>query len=284
MIQGSSNGKRLNDDRFRAIGVIGLGTVGGTVAEAFRAAGNVVVGYDPYLGVGSPAELAACGVLFVCVPTPASDDGSLDVSAVWKAMTDVEPYLAERTIVVVKSTVPPGTSDGLSDAFPRLDFASVPEFLVARAPMETFTKPDRVVIGARNTPTAETLTALMSVVAPAAPVILVEPKEAELIKLCSNAMLAAKVTLANELALVCEAFDVEWSRVQEGVGADVRIGSSHLDVNPERGFSGGCLPKDLCGLISASRSAGHAPVLLEGLAEFNQMIRRVALLAGSQGE
>jgi UDPglucose 6-dehydrogenase len=279
MIQGSSNGKRLNDDRFRAIGVIGLGTVGGTVAEAFRAAGNVVVGYDPYLGVGSPAELAACGVLFVCVPTPASDDGSLDVSAVWKAMTDVEPYLAERTIVVVKSTVPPGTSDGLSDAFPRLDFASVPEFLVARAPMETFTKPDRVVIGARNTPTAETLTALMSVVAPAAPVILVEPKEAELIKLCSNAMLAAKITLANELALVCEAFDVTWDGVREGIGLDSRIGSGHLRVSEERGFHGGCLPKDLEGFIAASTAAGHVPLLLQTVVDFNRMVRRVAALS-----
>jgi 3-hydroxyisobutyrate dehydrogenase-like beta-hydroxyacid dehydrogenase len=280
--RGSGNRKRLHDDPLRAIGVIGLGTVGGTVADAFRVAGNVVIGYDPYLGVGSPAELAACSVLFVCVPTPGSDDGSLDVSAVWKATTDVEPYLAERTIVVVKSTVPPGTSDGLSEAFPRLDFASIPEFLVTRAPMETFTNPDRVVVGARSASTAGTLVALISLVAPAAPVIVVDPTEAELIKLCANAMLAAKVSLANEMALVCEAFGVVWERVQAGVGADPRIGSSHLDVFPERGFSGGCLPKDLDGLIDASRSAGHVPPLLEGVAEFNRMIRRVPLLEGAE--
>jgi UDPglucose 6-dehydrogenase len=140
------------------------------------------------------------------------------------------------------------------------------------------------VIGARSEATAETLTALMSLVAPAAPVIVVDPTEAELIKLCSNAMLAAKVSLANELALVCEAFDVPWDSVKRGVAADPRIGPSHLNVTADRGFSGGCLPKDLDGLIEASRSADHVPLLLEGVAEFNRMIRRVVLLVGSEAE
>jgi UDP-N-acetyl-D-mannosaminuronate dehydrogenase len=129
-----SNGRRHHTGRLPSFGVIGLGTVGGTVAAAFEAVDNAVVGFDPYVGTGSAADLAACGVIFVCVPTPPSEEGSLDVTAVWKAITDVEPYLAERTIVVVKSTVPPGTSDRLTDAFPRLEFASIPEFLVARAP------------------------------------------------------------------------------------------------------------------------------------------------------
>ena len=79
------------------------------------------------------------------------------------------------------------------------------------------------------------------------------PTEAELAKLAANAMLAAKVSMANELALVCERFGVEWSNIQSAVGLDRRVGLDHLTVTTDRGFGGGCLPKDLDGLIAASR-------------------------------
>jgi UDPglucose 6-dehydrogenase len=240
--------------------------------------------YDPYLDIGHAADLGTCFVVFVCVPTPGSVDGSLDVTPVWKAVADIEPHLAAGAIVAVKSTVPPGTSDALADEYPHLEFASVPEFLVASAALETFTKPDRVVIGARTPTSLESIRALLRVVAPAAPVVAVTPIEAELIKLCSNAMLAAKVSLANELALVCEAFGTGWDRVREGVGLDTRIGSAHMSVSEQRGFSGGCLPKDLDGLVTAARKAGHVPLLLQGVVDFNRMIRRVDLLATSEAQ
>ena len=273
MSRRSGDGTTKGGATIDAVGVVGLGKVGGTVAEAFRKVGVDVIGVDPYLGVGSAADVGRASVVFVCVPTPAADDRSLDVSAVWKAIADIEPDVAASTIIAVKSTVPPGTSDELAAEYRHLDFASVPEFLVARAPMETFARPDRVVIGARSRSTAQTLGALMRLVAPTALVVAVSPTEAELIKLCSNAMLAAKVSMANELALICEAFGVAWTVVEAGMGADTRIGPSHLSVNPERGFSGGCLPKDLDGLIEASRRAGHPATLLYQLARFNRAVR-----------
>jgi UDPglucose 6-dehydrogenase len=100
--------------------------------------------------------------------------------------------------------------------------------------------------------------------------------EAELAKLCSNVMLASKVALANELALICERFEVAWPVVQAAVGLDRRIGPDHLTVTPERGFGGGCFPKDLDGLIAAAREAGYAPTLLKEVAAFNRRIRAEA--------
>lgn len=255
------------------VGVVGLGVVGGTIAEACGAAGVAARGYDPYRGLGSPADLTGCTVVFLCVPTPRGEDGSHDLTEVWAALEDVEPSLSEGTVIAIKSTVPPGTCDALAAAFPRIGFASVPEFLVATRPMETLTRPDRVVIGTRSPQTGALIARLMARIAPAAPAVVLLPPEAELVKLCANALLAAKVTMANELAEVCARFGVAWPRVQSVVGLDRRIGPEHLGVTAERGFGGECLPKDLDGLIAASRQAGYAPPVLEEIAGFNRRIR-----------
>jgi UDPglucose 6-dehydrogenase len=113
----------------------------------------------------------------------------------------------------------------------------------------------------------------MRTISPGVPILSMTTTEAELSKLCSNAMLAAKVSMANQLALICERFGVAWAVVQPAVGLDHRIGNTHLNVTPERGFGGGCLPKDVDGLIAASAAAGHAPALLSAVVEFNRRVR-----------
>jgi UDPglucose 6-dehydrogenase len=260
----------------KPIGVVGLGVVGGTVARTFAEAGVSVRGYDRYLEIGSPQDLADCSVVFLCVPTPSEEGDGHDLTEVWAATREIEPYVHAGTVVATKSTVPPGTSDSLAEAFPGLEFVVAPEFLVATHPVETFTHPDRIVIGARSGEAATMVADLLTRVAPAAPVVVVSPTEAELVKLCANAMLAAKVALANELFEVCRRFGVSWSRIQGVVGLDRRIGADHLTVTSERGFGGACLPKDLDGLIAAAHQAGYAPALLQEFADFNRRIRRDA--------
>lgn len=260
------------------IGVVGLGVVGGTAEAAFRAAGVETRGYDRYRGIGTPAELAPCEVVFLCVPTPSGSDGGHDLAEVAFAVREIEPHLEPGTVIAIKSTIPPGTCKDLAARHPQLEFASVPEFLVASRAVESFVRPDRIVIGARSPQTAATLAGLMKTIAPEAPVIVLEPAEAELVKLCSNAMLAAKVSMANELSDVCARFGVQWSRVQGVVGLDRRIGPDHLTVTEERGFGGECLPKDLDGLIAASRRAGYEPTLLGRIAQFNKSLRPEAVV------
>ena len=257
------------------VGVVGLGTVGGALVKALEERGVPVVGYDPYLGVSAPEALSGCSPVFVCVPTPSNESGQLDTSAVWKAIRDIEANLDDGTVIAIKSTVPPGTSKALAVDFPRFELASIPEFLVAARPLETLTKPDRVLIGVESRAAFEQLRNVMSTVAPAAPILWLRPIEAELAKLASNAALAAKVSIANELALICERFDVEWSTIQPAVGLDRRIGLDHLSVSRQRGFDGGCLPKDLSGLIAAARSRGHDALLLMAVRDFNDAVRRV---------
>jgi UDPglucose 6-dehydrogenase len=268
----------------KAVGVVGLGVVGGTVARAFADVGVDVSGYDRYLEIGSPQDLAGCSVVFLCVPTPSNDGDGHDLTEVWSAMREIEPHLQQGTVVATKSTVPPGTSDALAEEFPQLEFVVAPEFLVATLPMETFTQPDRIVIGARSGEAATMVADLLTRVAPTAPVVVVSPTEAELVKLCANAMLAAKVAMANELFEVCRRFGVSWSRIQGVVGLDRRIGPDHLSVTPERGFGGACLPKDLDGLIGSASRAGYVPTLLQELAEFNRRVRRSAKRVGERAD
>jgi UDPglucose 6-dehydrogenase len=260
----------------RTVGVVGLGVVGGTVTRAFADAGVPVRGYDRYLEIGTADELAECSVVFLCVPTPSNDGEGHDLTEVWSAVREVEPHLESGTVVATKSTVPPGTSDALAETFPRLEFVVAPEFLVATHPVETFTHPDRIVIGARSGEAATMVADLMTRVAPTAPVVVVSPTEAELVKLCANVMLAVKVAMANELFEVCRRFGVSWSRIQGVVGLDRRIGPDHLSVTPERGFGGACLPKDLDALIASAREAGYTPTLLQEVQQFNQRIRTEA--------
>lgn len=256
------------------VGVVGLGAVGGTVASRLTEVGVATRRYDRYLGVGAPAELAPCQIIFLCVPTPGEEDSGLDLTEVWSALRELEMHVRDGAIVAIKSTVPPGTCDALIQAFPRMRFGSVPEFLVATDRVETFTRPDRIVIGSDDPNVAHTLAYVLSRAAPSAPLVMMTPTEAELVKLCSNAMLAAKVTMANELAEVCTRFGVAWPRVQAIVGLDRRIGPAHLSVTQERGFGGECLPKDLAGLISAARKAGYEARVLREIAAFNEDIRR----------
>lgn len=263
------------------VGVVGLGMVGGTVSRAFAEVGVGVCGYDRYLGLGTPEGLAECRVVFMCVPTPSYSDGGLDLGEIWSAVREIEQVLQPGCIVAVKSTVTPGTIDRLTAAFPRIEFAALPEFLVATRPDETFTHPDRVIIGVRSSEVATILGQLIGKVAPEAPVIVVQPIEAELAKLCSNALLAAKVAMANQMSDVCARYDVSWPRVKAVVALDRRIGPDHLSVTGERGFGGACLPKDLDGLIAAAESAGYTPPLLRAIAEFNRRIRGPSARGGA---
>jgi UDPglucose 6-dehydrogenase len=257
-------------------GIMGLGTVGGTLRDAFEGAGIATRTYDPYLGVGAVEGLAPSDVVFVCVPTPADGDGGFDLSEVWAAVHDVAPVLRPGAVIAMKSTVTPGTSDRLAAAFPSLRFCSVPEFLVAARPHESLARPDRVIIGASSDEAASLVASFMSAISPTAPIVRMRPVEAELAKLCSNVMLASKVAIANELAMICEGFGVAWPAVQSAVGLDRRIGPDHLGVTAERGFGGGCFPKDLDGLIAAAREAGHTPTVLQEIAAFNRRIRAEA--------
>jgi UDPglucose 6-dehydrogenase len=183
------------------------------------------------------------GLVLISVGTPALDDGAADMRGLWHCIHALaESDLSACEAVVIRSTVPPGTSDEVAQVLGhRAAVAYAPEFLREGSAVEDFLSPDRTVVGADDLSASVAYARLFEPLG--APVMLTTRRNAELIKAASNAYLAMKITFANEVANLCDAVGADADEVLRGVGYDKRIGSSFL--MPGIGFGGPCFEKDL---------------------------------------
>ena len=260
----------------RRICVIGTGYVGMACMIGFAELGYSVSGFDiiseriqklrigiaPYREAGIEDRLhehitagrlsfhdsvreaaSSSDVVIVAVGTPSREDGSADLSALYSAfeMLSNVDFVVWPT-VVVRSTVPPGTSDTLADlveGWGELIYA--PEFLREGSAVPDFLNPDRIVVGCTSPASAIPYVRLFETMQK--PVVFTSRCNAELIKCCSNAFLALKISFANEVANLCDALGGTSDDVLRGIGYDRRIGSEFL--KPGIGFGGPCFEKDL---------------------------------------
>ncbi len=201
-------------------------------------------------GVGSQEEVNCSDIVFICVNTPYDErKKQADLSYVKSAVS----ILTGKKIIVIRSTVPPGTTDSLQKEFPQHAFLFNPEFLRAKTAYKDFIKPTRQVVGytEKSKKYAKKILDLL----PAAPKKysrLVSVKTAELLKYASNVMLSIKVAAANKFFDFCEALGVDYDDIKNLLMADPRIGSWGLDVMFEnfRGYNGTCFPKDVRAFIA----------------------------------
>ncbi len=213
-------------------------------------------------------------IVFICVGTPSKPDGSMETKYLESASEAIGEKLRKGMIVVVKSTVVPGTTENL--VLPILErksglkagefgLAMNPEFLrEGLAIYDTF-HPDRIVIGEFDKRTGDILEELYRPLE--APILRTSIKVAEMIKYASNAFLATKISFANEIANICERLGIDVYEVMKGVGMDHRI-SPHF-LNAGAGFGGSCFPKDVKALISLAKNLGYEPHLLEDVLKIN---------------
>jgi UDPglucose 6-dehydrogenase len=163
-------------------------------------------------------------------------------------------------VVVVKSTVPVGTSHAVRDAIRAITkvpfhVADNPEFLKEGDAINDFMKPDRIVCGVDSPEAAEVMRALYEpFVRNGNPIYLMDVRSAEMVKYASNAMLAAKISFINEIANLCERMGADVVSVREGMCADRRIGNQFL--YPGLGYGGSCFPKDTQAVVGMGRAAG----------------------------
>jgi len=238
-------------------------------------------------------SIASADIVFICVGTPPKPDGSSNLSYIESASSSVGTAIKNNSsycCVVVKSTVPPGTTEkivrpavlktsGKTDN--EIGFAMNPEFLREGRAVEDFMHPDRIVIGS-NDPRAGKHVALVYQ-GISAPVIHTGLSAAEMIKYTSNAFLATKISFSNEIGNICKHLGIDVYEVMKGVGCDPRIGP--LFLNAGAGFGGSCFPKDVSALVSLAKEAGENPVLLQSVLSVNeqQPHRMVALLLEKLG-
>ncbi|HEY2105882.1 MAG TPA: UDP-glucose/GDP-mannose dehydrogenase family protein [Candidatus Binataceae bacterium] len=213
-------------------------------------------------------------ITFITVGTPMDSSGAADLSAVFAAAEQVAQAISGYHIVVVKSTVPVGTSDKVEEIVGRrasddFDVCSVPEFLKEGSAIEDFTRPDRVVIGSRSDRATTILRELHSAfVRTDNPILVMDRRSAELTKYACNSMLALRISFINEIANLCEAVGAEITHVRRGLSSDRRIGSAFLF--PGIGYGGSCFPKDVQALIRTGRDYDLNFRLLEAAEEVNQ--------------
>jgi UDPglucose 6-dehydrogenase len=285
-----------------SVAILGTGYVGTANAVGFAELGFDVIGFDtdarrihalsagipPYreAGLGELLErhltngrltfvtdLAAAiknaAFIIIAVGTPSNADGSADLSYLVAAIDALERAIVDRsTIVVLRSTVPAGTSDRIAARLPPgVELLYCPEFLREGNAVPDFLHPDRTIIGARSERASGRYAALVHKLS--APVFTTSRLDAELIKSGSNAFLALKISFANEIANLCGSLDADARDVLRGIGYDSRIGEAYL--TPGVGFGGPCFEKDVLSLEHVARNNGSPSQLLQATLRVNEL-------------
>ncbi len=298
------------------VAVIGAGYVGLVTGACFAKLGNEVViidideakleainnGVSPIyeegldellrqlrLEVSSDyGKVSASETVMLCLGTPSDENGTIVLDYMIEASKRVAEILRARSdysVVTVKSTVPPGTTEEV--VIPILETSGkkagkgfgvcmCPEFLREGKAIYDFMHPARVVIGEYDSRSGDVLERLYQDFK--VPIMRTDLKTAEMVKLASNAFLATKISFINEIGNLCKRLGIDVYEVAKGMALDDRIGSQFLNAGV--GFGGSCLPKDLIMLIAKAKETGYKPTILEGISNFNdaQALRMVELL------
>ena len=218
-------------------------------------------------------------VIFLCLPTPPYEDGSVDLRHVLDVAGDMAKYINRYKVIVSKSTVPVGTCDRIrkliaSNTKYKFEVVSNPEFLKEGAAVADFMSPDRVVVGTRSKKAAEIMQELYSsFMRVSERFVLMDERSSELTKYAANSMLAMRISFMNEIANLCESVDADIDMIRHGIGSDPRIGSSFLF--PGAGYGGSCFPKDVKGLIKTSEEYGYNFKTLKAIDEVNQRQKKI---------
>jgi UDPglucose 6-dehydrogenase len=232
------------------------------------------------------SAIADTDISFICVPTPTDESGKIDLRFIREASRSIGQRLKNKEsyhVVVVKSTVVPGTTSGT--ATPILEQESGkkagvgfgmgmnPEFLREGKAVYDFQHPDRIVIGADDPKAAAVIKELYA--GYTCPVLETDTKTAEMIKYVSNAFLATKISFSNEVGNICKRLGIDTYKVMEGVGLDARI-SPHF-LRSGLGFGGSCFPKDVKALIGKASEVDYEPLLLKTVLKVNDKQPEIAL-------
>ncbi len=218
-------------------------------------------------------------IIFLCLPTPPSEDGSADLQHVLKVARNIaeiiqSKQITDSKIVVNKSTVPVGTGAKVKAIFdeiiPSADISVVsnPEFLREGFAIEDAMKPERVVIGTSNEKAGEIMKDLYApFVRSGNPIFVLDIKSAEVTKYAANAFLAVKISFMNDLSNYCEKVGADIEKIRIGIGSDTRIGKRFLF--PGIGYGGSCFPIDVKALIYSAHDVGADLQIVQAAQDVN---------------
>jgi len=261
------------------VAIIGSGVVGHATGKGLAQMGSEVIFYDVNsrtiqrlqregLSVAHSLDEAVerSQVLILCLPTPPSAEG-FDLSYLYRVVDKLEGLIRDH-MVVVRSTVLPGTTRELASILPAERLLYIPEFLREAYALEDFLNPYRIVIGAQSEAAfkvGETLYRGFH-----APIIKTDWETAELGKLVSNSFLASKISFFNEVWLLCRKLGIDTTKIETIAALDARIGL--YGVKGGTPFQGACLPKDTEAMIRFAKANGQNPMVLESTVKVNELL------------
>lgn len=270
------------------IGIVGNGFVGSAVQFGFSPSTGCdyevrVYDKDPTKSVDTIEETVnESEFIFLSVPTPSNKDGSMNLDIVHQALQDISD-VNERddNIVLLRSTVTPGTTRKLQEKFDNIRIVFNPEFLTERNAKYDFINQARIIIGGGDVQLqrydVERVGDLYrSRFGESQPVIETNWETAELIKYMSNCFFTTKISFLNEMYQIAEKSGVDWSVALDGFFRDGRVGHSHMNIpgpDGKFGFGGSCFPKDIQALINFGESLGLNMSTLKGAWNTNLEVR-----------
>lgn len=213
-------------------------------------------------------------VIFLCLPTPPMEDGSVDLKHVLDVSINLAKFINGYKVIVSKSTCPVGTCDQIKKIISgntkaKFDVVSNPEFLKEGAAVNDFMSPDRVIVGTKSNKAAKIMKELYSsFMRVSERFILMDERSSELTKYSANSMLALRISFMNEIANLCEKTGSDIDMIRVGIGSDPRIGNSFLFSGV--GYGGSCFPKDVKGLIKTAEEFDYDFKLLKAIDSINE--------------
>jgi nucleotide sugar dehydrogenase len=271
------------------IGIVGQGFVGSAIRAGLEAHHNIFT-YDIDKEKCNNTHEQVCEnseIIFVCVPTPMRNDGSCDTRILESAIDDVYDKCYKTgtfPVLIIKSTVPPGTTKRINGKYKDMTVLFSPEFLTEANSFEDFKNQNRIIIGVPDYDSTivsfegekvermfkkafkeKTLTQI------------VDSGEAEMCKYFINCFLSTKVIFANQMYDICNSAGIDYDNVKGLSLLDLRIGKSHMMVpgpDGDRGFGGHCFPKDLAAMIKFGIDNNNDSSFLSAVESFNDMCRR----------
>ena len=260
----------------KKIGIIGNGFVGSSVSFGFSPQTGCdgvdikIYDKDESKATHTMSEVVNdSDVIFVSVPTPSNTDGSINLDIVYDVFNNIEKCREEGSepVLLLRSTVTPGTTRKLQIGFHNLRIVFNPEFLTERSAKLDFINQSRYVLGGNVVDTTIVAELYKWRFGQHIPVIKTDYETAELIKYMNNTFFATKVSFMNEMKLVSDEVGANWEHCVEGFSLDGRVGHSHLNVpgpDGKMGYGGSCFPKDIQAMINFMNRMGVSPNVLEG--------------------
>ena len=269
------------------IGIVGRGFVGSAVEFGFSDKTEYVLfinDKDESKSVNSLEDVVGYSdTIFLSVPTPSNEDGSVNLNYVEDALQEISEITSDieqgaislDNIILIRSTIPPGTTRKLLQKYQNLNLVFNPEFLTESNHKLDFVNQDRFILGG-DLDNTEKVADLFEYRFPRVPLLQTDYETAELTKYMNNCFLATKVSFLNEMKQISEKCGADWDVAIKGFLMDSRIGQSHYQVpgpDGKLGFGGHCLPKDINALKSFGESLGLNLNTLNGVVNTNLEVR-----------